>query len=389
MSEKNYTSKTVLREGKAPLDIFSIDSMAEDNLSLFLTFTGLVGGVPIYYLFCSLILRIAKPNLYMGALLAFIFACLGFLIRKLSRKKVTVQAADNGKGGTISVKDGLFGPKISYAYGPEAKIRLSVSELASNGRDVENWEITLIDGRYYYLLDSRCDRLQESRALAEFLVKSLKTVLVFVADAGHLVEMTWQDVDLPYYIRVKKYPDLQKGHPVRPEVCPVEIEDFDGGTGRRYSWSFFSGMASGILSLAVLTGVFSLLPLFGEVGKRVSLFSMASRSGNWSFFFGAAIVFAAVFLIQAGLSNRIEISGERVNLCNSFFGFNYRIHSMLLEELEGVIARKSSGSSGVVFASDRDVYSLRMASPAIAEYVAADIQYFLVMSKTYRFAKNP
>ena len=63
MSEKNYTSKTVLREGKAPLDIFSIDSMAEDNLSLFLTFTGLVGGVPIYYLFCSLILRIAKPNL--------------------------------------------------------------------------------------------------------------------------------------------------------------------------------------------------------------------------------------------------------------------------------------------------------------------------------------
>lgn len=388
MSEKTYSSKTVLRDGKVPLDIFYIDSTAEDNLSLFLTFTGLVGGVPFYYLFCSLILRIPKPNLYFGAVLAVIFALAGFLIRKFSRKKVAVQAGVGGRKGIISVKDGLFGQKVSYEFGPEAKIRLSVSESHTDGKDGEKWDITLIDGRFYYLLDSRADRLQESRAMSEFLVKALKCSLILMPDAGKTVEMSWQEVDLPYYIRVKKYPDLQIGHPIRPEVCPVTIEDFDGGTGRRYSWSFFSGMASGIVSLAVLTCIFSLLPVFGEVGRRTSLFAMASKSGNWGFFYGAALIFIAVFMIQAGLSNHIEISGERVNLYNSFFGFNYGVHSMLLDELEGIIPRKSSGRSGVVFASDRDVYSLRMASPNVAEYVAADIQYYLVMSKTYRFARN-
>ncbi len=380
MSEKK-TYRTIVKTGGSQADVFIINSTSGYNIGAFFIFTGLVGGVPLYYIFSSLILRIGKPNLFPGLILSLLIVAIGLFAIFFTNKQVKV--VNNGKGGDISIKDGLLAQEITYAYGESPKIRLSVSE-KSNGKIVlDSWEITLIDGRCQFLLDLRVGSLQESKALAEFLVKSMRCDLLIIFDANRSVTIPYTDVDLPYCLRVKKYPVLAAPHPMRPENCPVKVEDVNYGLGRRYSWGLMaSGAPTELIGLIFAIIAVGITPFWKVKNHYVSFFSESMNTGDWSFFIGAAALVVLICVVKFGYRSVIEISEQRVNIRKELWGIAYYTRSFILDNLEEILTRKTDSQNCVVFVSDNLVVSMRVGGPDIADYLTADIQYFLTSGQT-------
>lgn len=375
MSERK-TFRTVNKTSDSQADVFIINSTSGYNLGAFLIFTGIVGGVPLYYMFSALVLRIGKPNLFPGIILSLLIASLGIFAIFFARKQVKV--FNNGKGGSVSIKDGLMAQEIAYTYGENPEIRLSVSEVSNGKISLDSWEITLIDGRCQFLLDIRVGRLQESKALAEFLVKSMHCNLLIVLDATRSVTIPYTDVDLPYQLRVKKYPILAAPHPMRPENCPIKVEDVNYGLGRRYSWGLMaSGAPTEIIGLIFAVFAVGVTPFWKVKNGYASFLSEAMNTGNWSFFIGAAILITLLCVIKFGYRNVIEINEQRINIHKELWSFPYSKRSFVLDELEEILTRKTDNQNSVVFASDNLVVSMRVSEPDTADYLAADIQYFL------------
>lgn len=381
MSEKSY--RTISKVNDSDADVFIVSSRADFDLGAFLMFSGLAGGVPLYYLFACLVLRIGQPDLTPGFVLSALFILAGFIMVKFSRKKVSVRFDDSTPGtvGIIEIKDGIFGRPVSYKFGDEVQIRLSLSEVTSGKREADRWDVTLINGRSQYLLDSRLDSLQESRAMAEFLVKSMRCRLLAVLDAARTFEIDWKDVDLPYAQRAAKYPELMPVHPERPEECSIEISDIEYGAGRRYSWGItLAGMSTDLMVLFMLAVLGSVVPMWGSGSRQFSLLSMALKSGDWSFFYMLAGVAVFFIIIQMGYRSVVEIRGEKLSVSKKIWGVSFKNDVIFLENLEAIIAHKHSNSS-VMFVSDAIVSSLRVANDAVADYMAADVQYFLAATR--------
>lgn len=379
MSEKTY--KSIMSGLESEPDVFVVRGLADRDLGLFLIFTGIVGGTPFYYLFCNLVLRIGRPDLFWGWLLSLAIVLGGLGVMRFSRKRVEVWKGE--RGNFIRLQDGFFGQKLTYTYGLEVKIRLALGDGGdfTNKAGLDVWEVTLLDGRCQFLLDSRAGRLQESRAMAEFLAKAIRCPLLCALDSSHNIEFDYRDVDLPYYLRARKYPALVGSHPQRPADCPIEVQDIDYGTGRRYRWGLLaSGAPTETLTLFIIACVGGILPLWGSSGHRFSFLSQAWQSGDWSYFWGLAILFTIIFGIQFGYQSQIEVTPGRVNISKSIWGFPYVRKSILVEYLEGVVARKGSYGNSITLVSDALVYSLRVVSPQVVDYLVNDIQYFLVQN---------
>ena len=379
MSERIY--KTIVKNDQADADLFIVSSISSYDLGAFLIFSGLVGGVPLYYLFSSLVLRNGTPNLLPGVILSLLVAAIGIYSICFAQERVKV--FDEAGSGKIVIQDGYFGTPMTYTYGNDVKIRLSVSEVSNGKLTLDCWEVTLLAGRCQFLLDSRIARLQESRALAEFLVKSIHCNLLLVLEAGKTIEMHWKDMDLPYCERVSKYPELAAQHPTRPQDCPITVEDINYGEGRRYSWRLASpGANTEIFALAAMAFVIGVVPFLGSDNHRYSFFNEAMRTGDWTFFIGAALLFFVVFAVQFGCTSTIEIDGHRVNLKKRIWGLTYRQKTIILDALEGVLARKASTQNSIMFISDATVFSAQVSSAELADYLVADVQYFLTSGKS-------
>lgn len=375
MSERK-TYRTIAKTVDSQADVFIINSTSGYNIGAFFIFTGLVGGVPLYYMFSALVLRIGNPNLFPGLILSLLIIAVGIFAIFFATKQVKV--FNNGKGGSISIKDGVLAQEITYTYGETPKIRLSVSEVNNGKIALDNWEITLMDGRCQFLLDLRMGRLQESKALAEFLAKSMRCDLLVVFDAVRSVTIPYTDVDLPYCLRVKKYPILASPHPRRPDNCPVKVEDINYGLGRRYSWGLMaSGVPTELIGLIFAVIAVGITPFWKVKDHYVSFLSESMTTGDWSFFIGAAALIAVLCIVEYGYRSVIEINEQRINIRKELWGLAYYTRSFILDNLEEILTRKTDSQNCVVFASDNLVVSMRVSGPDIADYLAADIQYFL------------
>ena len=229
--------------------------------------------------------------------------------------------------------------------------------------------------------------MRVSKDIAEFLVKSMQCNLLMVSETSRSIEMSYEDVDLPYKLRAKKYPELVSEHPVRPENCSVDISDIDGGTGRLYQWGI-SGLFNELITMAVLVAVMSLSPIFGEANERFSLFSEAMKTGNWTFFYGVFLLFVIILTVQSGYNSSVKISGEKLELKKQVWGFSYVSNDIFLDDLEDVLVHKSSSGSYIVFVSDSKIISLKLSQFEVAEYIVADIQHFLTVASKKNNRKN-
>lgn len=379
MSERK-TYRTIAKTIDSPADLFIINSTSGYNIGVFFIFTGLVGGLPLYYMFSALVLRIGKPNLFPGLIFSLLIAAVGIFAIFFTHKQVKVFSS--GKGGSISIKDGLLAQEITYSYGENSQIRLSVSELNNGKIALDSWEITLIDGRCQFLLDLRVGRLQESKALAEFLAKAMHCNLLIVFEANRSVTMPYTDLDLPYCLRVKKYPVLASPHPRRPDHCPIKVEDVNYGLGRRYSWGLMaSGIPTELIGLIFLIIAVGVTPFWQVKNHYVSFLSEAMTTGDWSFFIGAALLLALFCGIEFGYRSVIEINEQRLNIRKELWGLAYYTRSFILDNLEEILTRKTDSQNCVVFTSDDLVVSMRVSDSDIADYLAADIQYFLTSGR--------
>ena len=220
--------------------------------------------------------------------------------------------------------------------------------------------------------------MQESKALAEFLAKSMRCDLLVVFDAVRSVTIPYTDVDLPYCLRVKKYPILASPHPRRPDNCPVKVEDVNYGLGRRYSWGLMaSGVPTELIWLISAVIAVGITPFWKVKNHYVSFLSESMTTGDWSFFIGAATLIAVLCIVEFGYRSVIEINEQRVNIRKEIWGLAYYTRSFILDNLEEILTRKTDSQNCVVFAGDNLVVSMRVSGPDIADYLVADIQYFL------------
>ena len=101
MSERIY--KTIVKNDQADADLFIVSSISSYDLGAFLIFSGLVGGVPLYYLFSSLVLRNGTPNLLPGVILSLLVAAIGIYSICFAQERVKV--FDEACSGKIVIQD--------------------------------------------------------------------------------------------------------------------------------------------------------------------------------------------------------------------------------------------------------------------------------------------
>ncbi len=356
-------------------DTYSIHSHADKDLGLFLIFTGIVGSVPLYYLYIAIIARSQAFDWRVGASFGLAVAFAGFMLIVLSQKRFAVAAGENE--GHIKVRDGFFGKAVKYKYGKEPQIHLQAAQ-SQSGQVAELWQVSLAEGKCRYLIDSRSDSLQASRGIAEFLAKSINCSLVVHPDIEGPLELDPKDLDLPFAERAAKYPRLLGKPPVRPENCPIKIEDLNGGTERCYSWGLgASGMISEILGLFIIAAITGVLPVFGNPGSHYSLLSQARADGNYFYFIGIAAFFVFVMLAVSGWKAEIVLTQGRVNARKSVWGIGYNSSSILREHLEEISSVSKASGAAVRLISDDLVCDMRLGASSLAEYAARDIRYYL------------
>lgn len=356
-------------------DIYSIHSRADRDLGLFLIFTGLVGSVPLYYLYIAIFTKSQAFDWRIGACFGLVAAFLGLMLIALSQKRFTVCGGENG--GHIKVRDGFFGRAVKYRYEKEPQICLQAAQNQS-GKDPELWQVSLAQGKCRYLIDSRTERLQVSRGIAEFLAKSINCPLVMYPDVEGPLELDPRDLDLPFAERAAKYPRLLGAPPARPEKCPIKIEERNGGTDRLYSWGLAaSGIISEVLCCFIVAAVLGLLPFFGSPGNHYSLLTQAKEDGNYYYFIGVAVFFVLVMLIISGWRAQIEISQGRVSTRKSVWGIGYSSCSILRERLEEISSVSKASGSAVRLISDDLVCDMRLGDASLAEYAAREIRHSL------------
>ncbi|MCR5662660.1 MAG: hypothetical protein K6G50_11135 [bacterium] len=356
-------------------DTYSIHSHADRDFGIFLIFTGLVGSVPLYYLYIAIFTKSQTFDWRVGASFGLAVAFAGLMMIILSQKRFTVSAGENG--GHIKVRDGFFGRTVQYKYGSEPQIYLQVAQ-SQSGNDSELWQVSLAVGKCRYLIDSRSGRLQASRGIAEFLAKSIVCPLVVHPDIEGPLELDPHDLDLPFAERAAKYPRLLGQPPVRPENCPIKIEDRNGGTDRCYSWGLgASGMISEILGCFIIAAIIGVLPVFGNPGSHYSLLSQARADGNYFYFIGIAAFFVFVILAVSGWKAEIELTQGRVNARKSVWGISYNSSSILREHLEEISSVSKTSGAAVRLISDDLICDMRLGDAALAEYAARDIRHSL------------
>lgn len=367
---RTETSKRTISEK------YALHSRSNADLGVFLVFLGTLCSVPLSNLFCKLVLRIPSVDWRIGLSLGLVVAAVGLALMAFTR--ATYRVVKEGAGGYIEVRDGLLRGGVRYAFAGTPEIRLQGVESENVGDNRCVWQVTLVDGKYHYLLDSRVERQTESRGLAEFLCKTIECPFILHLH-NRTIKIAHEDLDLPFYERAQRYPELL-GKRVDPEDARgVTVRDLDGGTGREYSWGVLgAGILVNTVGVFFAVLLFGLLPVFGDVGDHYSLLETARSSGNYIFFVGTLALGLVIVAVQCGYSGRVSVRGEAVIGCISIWGIKTWLRSIPIECLEEVSVRARTSGASLVLISDDMVAAVRMGGMMSANFVCGDLGHFLV-----------
>ncbi len=349
-------------------DVFALPSNANRDLGLFLVFTGVVGGVPLYYLYRVLVLHTPVWDWRKGAALGLLLVLAGLSLLAWTRRTFRVRE------GFVEVRDGLIRRSVRYAYRQDPMIRLQVLEVEVRGRPVELWQVMLVDGKYEFLLDSRPDHIQESRCLAEFLAKRIGCPLRVRREAGVHLDIEAADLDLPLSERVHRDPSLLGERVPRPEVFPIQEE----GTGstRTFRWGVrTSSLVSEMAGLFLAALVFSVIPISGAQDEQYSLLDLARLHWDYLYFQVVLGLFALALFLQFGYQVKVALTPELVRARTSLWGVPLWSRAIPVGELEEILVRSLSQSTLLQFVSDEEIFSLRVLRRDLAEYLASELRH--------------
>ncbi|MGM9998094.1 MAG: hypothetical protein ACI38Q_01640 [Candidatus Bruticola sp.] len=297
-----------------------------------------------------------------------------------SKKRISI--VKNGDGGIITVKDCFLCPEVSYNYGSGAKIRISiVEERVSRHNRKDVWKVSLIDNDCQYILDSHYEHMwaHESKNLAQSLAKYIGCNMEMDFGGSPVVSIPYTYVGAPYNVLAKKISWFAPQEPVRPTECPVTIDDVSYGVGRRYTWGFTtSSMSITLVGYMFAIFVFGFLPIFDSR----SFFVKALKSGNWSFFVGAAFLLFLMFAIWSSYRSIIEIYQQKISINDRLGGISYYYKSLPLDRLEMVFSRSTVLHNNLVLVFDDKIVYIKVDNDAIASYLASDIRKFLASGET-------
>ncbi len=358
-------------------EVFSLPSNANRDLGIFLVFTGLVGGVPLYYLYRVLLLQTPVWDWRKGAALGLLLALVGLALLAWTRRCFRVRE------GQVEVRDGLIRRSVRYAYRDHPVIRLQTLEVEGRGRPVELWQVMLVDGKYEFLLDSRPNQMQESRCLAEFLAKSIGCPLRVRREAGAQLDIEAKDLDLPFSERVHRDPSLLGPRLPRPEPFPIREEI--AGSSRTFRWGIrTSSLLSEMTGLFLAALAFSVVPLAGPQNQEYSLLDLARLHGDFVYFQVVGALFALALFLQFGYQVKVALGPDRIRARTSLWGLPLWSRSIPMGELEEILVRSLSQCTLLQFVSDEEIFSLRVLRRDLAEYLASELRHAIAAS-----AKDP
>lgn len=346
-----------------------ISTKANKDLGLFAMFFGIFGAVPLHYLVYRLMEWEQYWDIADGLGLA-IFSCLvgfGFLV--FSRKKLYVSDQE------IRVSDGFLRRSVVFKWEEKPKIKLRSFQLEKDGRSVAQWAVELLDGTKSYSLDVREGSQMASRTLAEKIAKRIKCPVIEEVD-GAGVEIPYEDLDVPFVDRVKKYPVLLgKEHP-RPEDTGIDSKE--SSDELTFSWDFSdTGMWLEVVMTTVVLLLFSLIPLpTGKKSANFSILDLARVDGHYLYFYIVGGLFAVALLVLWGYRLQIVARRDALIVEGKLWGFPIRKVSFPVSELEGVSVRLTGRGALLHLISDARILDERLSDPEDARWVAFKIRRY-------------
>lgn len=348
----------------------SIPTDANRDAGIFLLFLGAVGVVPLYYLFVTLGLGRSRWNWEIGAAAAIVVALLGIGLILFSRKHFLVRE------GSVTLKDGLFAPKMRYQWKGDPAVRLSSIEEEVGGKAQEVWLVNLVDGKYQYTLDRRPGQQIASRALAEMVAKAIGCPVIEKVDHQTELRIERHELDLPFVERVQKYPQLMGQEVERPGHSDVEVEEKDDL--RRYVWRITgTAMLFEVLGLFGVLLLVTLAPLpVGAEEESYSLLAIARQQGDYLYFYVLGAALLAVIAMLFGYRSEIVANPQLISTRAMLWGVPFKSSSIPVSSLENISARLSSRGAYLQFISDERIITERLPDLDTAAWLAWQIRRF-------------
>ena len=353
-----------------------VRSYANRDLGIFLIFFGIVAAVPLYALIMNIVFKQAVIQWRIGIIIGLVSIILGCLLIKYSKLRFKVTRKNDGSG-TISIQEGLLRSPLLYDFASSSIIKLATANTDAGSKKGELIQVTLIDGNRHYLLDSRpLNKMQESRAIAEFFSKNGSLKMLLPHYGNLMLEST--DLDLPFSARVKKYPTLIGLEPTRPQNCPINTTELNGGIDRRYSWGFrANGLVFQLIALLMVAFAFSCLPLFEEGNSYCSLLDYALQMKDYTYFYAASAIIGILAAVLLGIGVSVTVEGLRVNVDYKIWGIIYKQRSVLITELEEIAVKESTAGAAVLLVTDGSTVHIKVADTVLGNYLASELRHFI------------
>ena len=353
-----------------------VRSYANRDLGIFLIFFGIVAAVPLYALIMNIVFKQAVIQWRIGIIIGLVSIILGCLLIKYSKLRFKVTRKNDGSG-TISIQEGLLRSPLLYDFASSSIIKLATANTDAGSKKGELIQVTLIDGNRHYLLDSRpLNKMQESRAIAEFFSKNGSLKMLLPHYGNLMLEST--DLDLPFSARVKKYPTLIGLEPTRPQNCPINTTELNGGIDRRYSWGFrANGLVFQLIALLMVAFASSCLPLFEEGDSYCSLLDYALQMKDYTYFYAASAIIGILAAVLLGIGVSVTVEGLRVNVDYKIWGIIYKQRSVLITELEEIAVKESTAGAAVLLVTDGSTVHIKVADTVLGNYLASELRHFI------------
>jgi len=346
-----------------------LPSDANRDLGLFLAFVGIVAVHPVYWLYFYYTQRSVsdwRPSLFIGAL----WVLSGLFLIFFSRKKIVV-----GKD-FIRINDGLLKKPFNIRWKDTPRVRLKYDEEERKGRIREFWETSLIDGRLEYTIDRREHHQLESRALGESIARILCCDLIERDEEGREITIAPGDLDLPFQLRVIKYPALIRKPVEAPRSDVLKIEERNKSL--LVSWGINS---TGILlDSMVLLGfllLFTFLPL--KQGS-LSFYEQCARRGDFYVFYTAGLILFSAIMAVIGYRARLNLSRNGAIFWVRIWGIPLRVRKIMMNKIEEIHVTPSNRGPRIQIVSDSRIISFRLIDRAAARWLSYRLQQYMLGS---------
>lgn len=362
---------TVVRSASG---VISIPSSSNNDLGMFLVFTGLALSFPMR----ALLHRVYPEQAWVdwASPLGFAIVVLGFLLMRYTRKRFWQE------GQSIRVQDGWLRRSLSYRWSGQPMIRLRSQEEERGPNTLEFWLVSLVDGKAQYVLDRRQGHQIESRSLAEALAKTINCPVLEKAESGEIT-IPREELDLPFRERVKKQPELLGAEAPKPEPCPIEVVENNGQ--ERYTWRLLSpAMLNEFFTLVCFVLLLAIVPIFPktvpgqEVVERfqLSFLDIARHKHHFTYFYvtGAIVTLTAFFLF--GYRKELRASRQRLDAQDRLWGIPVWSASIPADQLEEIWVRQSARGAHLQLISDACIISGRISNSGVAAWLAWRLRRF-------------